>query len=117
MKIPKMLFVVLLTVSTSAAYAADALPKATSANETSPTGEALAHTCAACHGTYGRLEDDHFVPLAGMKPEQFIDSMKAFKDLKRPSSIMSHIAEGYSNQDIERMSEFFASVDKEKTNE
>ena len=90
------------------AYAADeaTAPEA----ERSPTGEALGHTCAACHGTYGRLQDDHFVPLAGMKEAEFIASMKAFKDLKRPSSIMSHIAEGYSDKDIERMAAFFAAV-------
>ena len=37
-----------------------------------PTGEALAHTCAACHGTYGELKGEHFVPLAGMDEGEFI---------------------------------------------
>ena len=41
-----------------------------------PTGEALAHTCAACHGTYGELKGEHFVPLAGMDEGEFITSMK-----------------------------------------
>ena len=102
------LFALLALAAAIPAYAAEATvaPEA----DRSPTGEALAHTCAACHGTYGRLQDDHFVPLAGMKEEEFIASMKAFKDLKRPSSIMSHIAEGYSDKDIERMAAFFAAV-------
>lgn len=104
------LFALLALASAAPAFAADA-PAAEAAR--APTGEALAHTCAACHGSYGRLQDDHFVPLAGMKESEFIESMKAFKDLKRPSSIMSHIAEGYSDQDIERMAAFFAAVTPE----
>lgn len=74
------------------------------------TGEALSHTCAACHGTYGELKGEHFVPLASMAPDEFIASMKEFKSLKRPSSIMSHIAEGYSDAEIERMAAFFAEI-------
>lgn len=83
------------------------LPK-TSATGQEPTGEAMAHTCAACHGTHGQVRGEAFVPLAGMNAEEFIRSMKDFRDLKRPSSIMSHIAEGYDDASIERMAEWFA---------
>ena len=75
-----------------------------------PMGQALAHTCAACHGTHGELQGEHFVPLARMSPEEFIRSMKDFRDLKRASSIMSHIAEGYNDEQIERMAQYFASL-------
>lgn len=75
-----------------------------------PTGEALAHTCAACHGTYGELKGEHFVPLAGMDEGEFITSMKEFRSHKRPSSIMSHIAEGYSDEEFERMARYFNGV-------
>lgn len=75
-----------------------------------PTGEALAHTCAACHGTYGELKGEHFVPLAGMDEGEFITSMKEFRSRKRPSSIMSHIAEGYSDEEFERMARYFNGI-------
>ena len=61
-----------------------------------PTGEALA--------------GEHFVPLAGMDEGEFITSMKEFRSHKRPSSIMSHIAEGYSDEEFERMARYFNGI-------
>lgn len=75
-----------------------------------PTGEALSHTCAACHGTKGELKGEHFVPLAGMAVDEFVNSMKDFRSHKRPSSIMSHIAEGYSDEEFERMARYFNGI-------
>lgn len=77
-----------------------------------PTGETMGHTCAACHGTLGNTTNEAFVPLAGMDRESFIRSMLAYKNLMRPSSIMSHIADGYSKEDIERMADFFSKQPK-----
>ncbi|MFU0841866.1 MAG: hypothetical protein ACFWTZ_04555 [Burkholderia sp.] len=77
-----------------------------------PPAETLAHTCGACHGTNGSSVGETIVPIAGMKKNEFITSMKEFRDLKRPSSIMSHIAEGYSDRDIEVMAEYFAALPK-----
>lgn len=68
----------------------------------------MGHTCAACHGTYGDVRNEAFVPLAGMNRKTFIDSMHAYKNLMRPSSIMSHIADGYTSEEIGRMADFFA---------
>lgn len=88
------------------AAALQAAPAAAPAG--APTGEGFAHTCAACHGTYGRLKGEAFPPLAGMKADEFARSMRDFRDLRRPSSIMSHIAEGYTDEEIARMAEWFA---------
>lgn len=79
-----------------------------------PTGEAFAHTCAACHGTNGQLTSETFPPLAGMSKETFITSMKAFREQSRPSSIMSHIANGYDDRAIEQMAEFFSKMESTK---
>ena len=35
-------------------------------NPVAISGELMAHTCAACHGTNGQLGDESFAPLAGM---------------------------------------------------
>lgn len=80
------------------------------ASSSEPWADSLAHTCAACHGTFGEVKGENFVPLAGMPPAEFIISMKDFKNLKRPSSIMSHIAQGYGDDEIERMADFFANI-------
>lgn len=75
-----------------------------------PSGAAFAHTCAACHGTYGYSRDSAFPSLAGMPADVFTREMIAFKHKERQSSIMSHIADGYSREEIERMAEFFAKL-------
>lgn len=76
-----------------------------------PAGEMFAHTSAACHGTYGQIKNELFVPLAGMNKSEFIASMKSFRDMKRPSSIVSHIANGYNDIEIEKMANYFAKLD------
>ena len=80
------------------------------ASSSVPRADSLAHACAACHGTFGEVKGENFVPRAGMPPAEFIISMKDFKNLKRPSSIMSHIAQGYGDDEIERMADFFANI-------
>lgn len=97
-----------------AAYAAEAgsAPAKTAAPKAAPTGEAMAHTCAACHGTMGEVRGEAFVPLAGMDRQTFIGSMLAYKSLMRPSSIMSHIADGFTPAEIGRMADFFSVLPK-----
>lgn len=75
-----------------------------------PTAEGFSHTCAACHGTNGQLQGEAFPALAGMAKDPFIKAMKDFRDLKRPSSIMSHIAEGYNDKEIEMMASHFSAM-------
>jgi sulfide dehydrogenase cytochrome subunit len=77
------------------------------------SGELMAHSCAGCHGTLGRLGDESFMPLAGMPLNQFVSSMLAFRDGKRPATLMGHVAQGFSDAEIRAMGEFFASVKPE----
>jgi len=80
--------------------------------EAPPTsGEAMAHTCAACHGTFGRLGDESYVPLAGLPAAQFVKTMAAFREGRRPSTLMGLIARGFSESDFRAMGEFFAAVE------
>ena len=84
--------------------AAGSLAAALPAAAAEPTSETFAHTCAACE-----LEGEAFVPLAGMPRETIVRLMTEFRDLKRPSSIMSHIANGYSDAEIGRIADWFSS--------
>lgn len=77
---------------------------------TAPTGEAMAHTCAACHGTYGRLGDEAFVPLAGMPRAQFVRTMQDFRSGVRPATLMGHVAQGFSDADLAAMGAWFESM-------
>lgn len=77
-------------------------------------GEMLAHTCAACHGTQGRLGDEFFMPLAGMPTDQFVNTMVAFREGKRPSTLMGHVARGFSDAELRAMGVYFAGVAPKK---
>lgn len=73
-----------------------------------PSAEALAYTCAGCHGTDGSSVGPSSPHIAGMNDEYFVESMKAFKSDERNPTIMNRIAKGYSDKQIESMAEFFA---------
>lgn len=74
------------------------------------TGEMMAHGCAACHGTLGRLGDESFMPLAGMPARQFVATMIDFREGNRPATLMSHVAQGFSDAEIRAMGDFFAAI-------
>ncbi len=73
-----------------------------------PSGQALAFTCAGCHGTDGSSGGPSSPSIAGMDPEVFVDAMEAYKYDERNSTIMNRIAKGYSEEQIKSMSWFFA---------
>ena len=87
------------------------LTSAHAANVPEP-GELMGHTCAACHGTYGRLGDEAFVPLAGMPVKQFVRSMRDFREGKRPSTLMGHVANGFNDAELQAMGVFFVSISR-----
>jgi sulfide dehydrogenase cytochrome subunit len=73
-------------------------------------GEAMAATCAACHGTHGKLGTVEFMPLAGMAEQEFVRAMQDFRSGKRLSTLMGHVANGFSDNEIRAMAKYFASV-------
>lgn len=75
----------------------------------------MAHSCAACHGTNGQLGDEFFVPLAGMPVNQFVKTMKDFKEGRRPATLMGHVANGFTDADLKQMADFFAAIPPLKT--
>ena len=94
------------TVRTLLLAAAAMLPA--SAALAGPSGQALAFTCAGCHGTDGSSVGPSSPSIAAMDPDSFIDAMQAYKADKRNSTIMNRIAKGYSDEQIEAMAWFFA---------
>lgn len=73
-----------------------------------PSSQALAYTCAGCHGTNGVSNGPATPSLAGISKDYMIESMEAYKTGERPATIMNRIAKGYSEKEIVAMSEFFA---------
>lgn len=69
----------------------------------------LAANCAQCHGTDGRtVAGSPLPPLAGMQRDYLVTQMKAFKAGTRPSTIMTQLAKGYSDAQLEQLATFFA---------
>jgi len=90
-----------------------------------PSAKMMADTCAGCHGTDGKSVGPASPNLAGISASYFIDSMVYFKNLPkgemhaedaRPATIMNRIAKGYTDEQIEAMAEYFASLPVYKAN-
>ncbi len=84
------------------------VPCAATAQAPNPDlGRDLAASCAMCHGTDGRSAGIT-EPLAGMPKDQIVSSIKLFREGKKPATIMTQIAKGYTDAQIEAIAGFFA---------
>lgn len=71
--------------------------------------QALAATCAQCHGTQGRAVPGTEVPgLAGLPAASLVEKMAAFRAGTRPATVMQQIAKGYSAAQIDALAAYFA---------
>lgn len=73
-----------------------------------PSASMLSNTCAGCHGTEGSSAGPASPTIAGLSEEYFLETMKAFKSGDLPSTIMGRIAKGYTADELEAMSKWFA---------
>lgn len=94
-----------ITIVLAAALAA--APLVASAQDTA--GRNLAAGCAICHGTHGTpAQGSALVPLAGLPKDHIATQMRAFRDGKRPATVMHQIAKGYTDAQIDQMAAWFA---------
>lgn len=70
----------------------------------------LASTCFTCHGTDGRSVGGVPPSLAGQDKNYLLQQMKDFKAGKRPATIMHQQAKGYTDEQLELIANYFASV-------
>ena len=85
------------------------------ANRAGAAGAArgLAATCANCHGTDGKaVAGQPMASLAGLPEAHIVEQMKAFRDGKRPATVMHQIAKGYSDEQIAALAAYFAAQPK-----
>jgi cytochrome c553 len=73
-------------------------------------GRNLAASCAICHGTDGHLatKDSPLIPLAGLPKDHIATQLRAFRDGKRPATVMHQIAKGYTDPQIDAIAAWFA---------
>ncbi len=75
------------------------------------SAEALGYTCAGCHGTNGVSSGPASPTLAGMSRAVMIETMKGFRSGDINATIMGRIAKGYTDEEIEKIADFFAAQD------
>ncbi len=80
---------------------------AQSADDNARTARYLAGNCANCHGTTGNAQGS-MPSLAGQQKSFIVEQMKAFRDGKRPATIMHQLSKGYSDQQIELIADHFS---------
>jgi len=77
-----------------------------------PPGARLAATCVACHGTNGATQGNTLPALAGQPRQTLSDSLRAFKTGLRQSTIMTQIARGYTDEQLEQLAAYFSAQKK-----
>jgi cytochrome c553 len=70
----------------------------------------LAATCFTCHGTDGRSVNGIPPSLAGQNKAYLLQQMKALRAGQRPATIMHQQAKGYTDEELELIAGYFASV-------
>jgi cytochrome c553 len=73
-------------------------------------GEAISGQCAACHGTDGKAVNTSYPNLAAQNYQYLVDQLKKFKTGERQNSIMQALASGLSDEQIEDLSAYYASL-------
>jgi len=69
----------------------------------------LAAGCAICHGTQGKpAPNAPLIPLAGLPRDHIASQMRAFRDGKRPATVMHQIAKGYSDAEIDAIAGWYS---------
>jgi len=69
----------------------------------------MAAACAQCHGTDGRSAAGSAVPsIAGMPKDHLVTQLKAFKAGTRPATVMTQLAKGFSDAQLEQLADYFS---------
>lgn len=73
-------------------------------------GKTKAAVCAACHGAEGVSVIPDYPNLAGQKVKYLETSIKAYRDGQRKHAVMSPMAAGLSDTDIQDLAAYFSSL-------
>lgn len=73
-------------------------------------GRNSAAACTACHGYGGVSANDEWPNLAGQKQGYLMKQLKAYRDGTREDPLMSPMAAGLTDTDIENIAAWFSSL-------
>ena len=95
------------TLVVLALFAGWAQAQSASADSPARSARYLAANCASCHGTNGNAQGS-LPSLAGQQKSYIVDQMRAFRDGKRPATLMNQLSKGYTDQQIELIADHFS---------
>jgi cytochrome c553 len=75
-----------------------------------PPGPAKTQACATCHGPHGISVAPDAPSLAGQPQIYLAAQLHAFRDGRRLHPVMNLVAKGLSEQEIEQLSSWYASI-------
>lgn len=71
----------------------------------------LANPCAGCHGMDG-VSPGTIPSINHLSADAIVAAMKAFRSGERPGTVMDRIAKGYTDEEIQRIADYFHSLKK-----
>jgi cytochrome subunit of sulfide dehydrogenase len=80
--------------------------QAVGADEAAPL---IAQSCAGCHGQDGAGQGE-MPAIAGYDRDEFLQVWAEFRADERPATIMNRIAPGYTDEEVEALADYFASL-------
>jgi cytochrome c553 len=78
--------------------------------EAAKAGRAKAQTCAVCHGLNGIATQPDSANLAGQSAFYLSEQLKKYRSGERKHEVMSMMAKPLTDDDIEALSQWFASM-------
>lgn len=85
-----------------------ALPGGKPPGNAAAAGEALAKSCAGCHGDTGIGNNPAWPNIAAQKPGYLVNVLKAFRAGLRKDPMMAGVSRGLSDKDIANLAAFYA---------
>lgn len=73
-------------------------------------GKARSNTCVPCHGSKGISSNPVWPDIAGQKEQYLAIQLKAFRDGEREHPLMTPMAQGLSDEDIENLAAYYSSL-------
>ena len=74
----------------------------------SNSNENLALPCAGCHGPDGNAPGESIPSIAGLEKNYLIQALLEYKSKVRENYVMQIISNGYTDQQIVSLSEYFS---------
>ena len=100
-----------VTASAALAVLMGALPGLSEAGGDAEAGREKSQVCEACHDPTGKTIDPTYPILAGQHESYLVKALADYRAGRRTNAIMAPMAANLSDQDIEDLAAYYASLE------